>query len=140
MTVPFRLALAKMSPRELIANPVLLVVEIGAVVTTVATVLDPSLFSVSITLWLWLTVLFGTLAEAVAEGRGKAQAASLRNLQQTTTRATPVRRMTKRGLWVGRVPAPAGTRCWAANRPARASTKTIGRNRPASMQTPRSVL
>ncbi len=85
MTVPFRLALAKMSPRELIDNPVLLVVEVGAVVTTVATVLDPSLFSVSITLWLWLTVLFGTLAEAVAEGRGKAQAASLRNLQQTTT-------------------------------------------------------
>ena len=85
MTVPFRLALAKMSPRELIDNPVLLVVEVGAVVTTVATVLDPSLFSVSITLWLWLTVLFGTLAEAVAEGRGKAQAASLRTLQQTTT-------------------------------------------------------
>ena len=85
MTVPFRLALAKMSPRELLGNPVLLVVEIGAVVTTVATVLDASLFSVSITVWLWLTVLFGTLAEAVAEGRGKAQAASLRNLQQTTT-------------------------------------------------------
>jgi K+-transporting ATPase ATPase B chain len=85
VTIPFRLALAKMSPRELVANPVLLVVEVGAVVTTVSTALDPSLFSVSITLWLWLTVLFGTLAEAVAEGRGRAQAASLRTLQQTTT-------------------------------------------------------
>lgn len=85
MTIPLRLALTKMSPRELVSNPVLLVVEAGAVVTTVSTVLDPSLFAVSITLWLWLTVLFGTLAEAVAEGRGRAQAASLRTLQQTTT-------------------------------------------------------
>ncbi len=84
MTVPFRLALAKMSPRQLLGNPVLLVVEIGAAITTVVTILDPSLFAVSITAWLWLTVLFGTLAEAVAEGRGKAQAASLRDLQQTT--------------------------------------------------------
>ncbi|WP_442938534.1 potassium-transporting ATPase subunit KdpB [Nocardioides sp. Soil805] len=83
--MPFRLALIKMSPRQLLDNPVLLVVEVGAAVTTVATVLDPSLFAVSITGWLWLTVLFGTLAEAVAEGRGKAQAASLRQLQQTTT-------------------------------------------------------
>ncbi len=84
MTVPFRLALAKMSPRQLLDNPVLLVVEIGAAITTIATILDPSLFAVLITGWLWLTVLFGTLAEAVAEGRGKAQAASLRDLQQTT--------------------------------------------------------
>ncbi len=60
-------------------TPVMLVVEVGAVFTTVAPSLDPALFAVSITLWLWLTVLFGTLAESVAEGRGKAQAASLRD-------------------------------------------------------------
>ncbi|WP_284533079.1 potassium-transporting ATPase subunit KdpB [Nocardioides sp. T2.26MG-1] len=63
----------------------MLVVEIGAVATTVMSVLDPSTMSVGVTVWLWLTVLFGTLAEAVAEGRGKAQAASLRALQQETT-------------------------------------------------------
>ena len=48
--------------------------------------------AVGVTVWLWLTVLFGTLAESVAEGRGKAQAASLRALQQETTRAGSRRR------------------------------------------------
>ena len=60
----------------------MLVVEIGAVATTVMSVLDPSTLGWLVTVWLWLTVLFGTLAESVAEGRGKAQAASLRALQQ----------------------------------------------------------
>ncbi len=78
-------ALRKMAPRQLLSNPVLLVVEVGATVTTVATALAPSIFAVLVTFWLWLTVLFGTLAESVAEGRGKAQAASLRASQQTTT-------------------------------------------------------
>ena len=63
----------------------MLVVEIGAVVTTVLSVKDPSTMGWLVTVWLWLTVLFGTLAESVAEGRGKAQAASLRALQQETT-------------------------------------------------------
>lgn len=77
-------ALRKLDPRELLASPVMLLVEVGAVVTTVLSVLDPSSLGWLVTVWLWLTVLFGTLAESVAEGRGKAQAASLRSLQQET--------------------------------------------------------
>ena len=78
-------AVRKLDPRELAATPVMLVVEIGAVATTVLSILDPSTLGWMVTVWLWLTVLFGTLAESVAEGRGKAQAASLRALQQETT-------------------------------------------------------
>ncbi|VXC10640.1 potassium translocating ATPase, subunit B [Nocardioides sp. AX2bis] len=63
----------------------MLVVEAGAALTTVLSVLDPSVLGWSVTVWLWLTVLFGNLAESVAEGRGKAQAASLRALQEETT-------------------------------------------------------
>jgi K+-transporting ATPase ATPase B chain len=77
-------ALRKLDPRELLGTPVMLVVEAGAVVTTVLSVLAPSTLGWFVTVWLWLTVLFGTLAESVAEGRGKAQAASLRALQQET--------------------------------------------------------
>ena len=78
-------AFRKLDPREVAASPVMLVVEIGAAATTVMSIFDPSTLSIGVTFWLWLTVLFGTLAEAVAEGRGKAQAASLRALQQETT-------------------------------------------------------
>ncbi len=78
-------AVRKLDPRELAGTPVMLVVEIGAVATTVLSVADPSTMGWLVTVWLWLTVLFGTLAESVAEGRGKAQAASLRALQQETT-------------------------------------------------------
>ncbi|WP_160011452.1 potassium-transporting ATPase subunit KdpB [Nocardioides sp. AX2bis] len=78
-------ALRKLDPRALLATPVMLVVEAGAALTTVLSVLDPSVLGWSVTVWLWLTVLFGNLAESVAEGRGKAQAASLRALQEETT-------------------------------------------------------
>ena len=78
-------AVRKLDPRELLATPVMLVVEIGAATTTVLSVLEPSTMGWLVTVWLWLTVVFGTLAESVAEGRGKAQAASLRALQQETT-------------------------------------------------------
>ncbi len=78
-------AFRKLDPRELVSTPVMLVVEIGAVATTVLSIIDPSTMGWLVTVWLWLTVLFGTLAESVAEGRGKAQAASLRALQQETT-------------------------------------------------------
>ncbi|MCD4523556.1 potassium-transporting ATPase subunit KdpB [Nocardioides sp. cx-173] len=78
-------ALRKMDPRQLLATPVMLVVEAGAAGTTVMSVLDPSTLGWLVTVWLWLTVLFGALAESVAEGRGKAQAASLRALQQETS-------------------------------------------------------
>ncbi|MBO3083095.1 potassium-transporting ATPase subunit KdpB [Cellulomonas sp. zg-ZUI188] len=78
-------ALRGMDPRRLWDSPVMFVVEVGAAFTTVLAVVDPSLFAWSITVWLWLTVLFATLAESVAEGRGKAQAASLRATQRETT-------------------------------------------------------
>ncbi|HEU5025554.1 MAG TPA: potassium-transporting ATPase subunit KdpB [Spirillospora sp.] len=71
-------ALRKLDPRTLWRNPVMFIVEIGAVWTTVLAALDPSVFAWLIVAWLWLTVLFANLAEAVAEGRGKAQADALR--------------------------------------------------------------
>jgi K+-transporting ATPase ATPase B chain len=77
-------ALRKLNPATLWRNPVMFIVEIGSVFTTVLAVAQPSVFAWSITVWLWLTVLFANLAEAVAEGRGKAQADSLRRAKQDT--------------------------------------------------------
>jgi K+-transporting ATPase ATPase B chain len=65
-------------------NPVMFVVEVGAVLTTILFAIDPSVFAGQITVWLWLTVLFANMAEAVAEGRGKAQAATLRAARKET--------------------------------------------------------
>jgi K+-transporting ATPase ATPase B chain len=78
-------AARKLDPRELFGSPVMFVVEVGAVACTVLSVAKPSVFAISITVWLWATVLFATLAESVAESRGKAQAASLRASQAQTT-------------------------------------------------------
>ena len=77
-------ALAKLDPRSLWRSPVMLIVEVGALFTTVLAVLDPSVLAWAITVWLWLTVVFANLAEAVAEGRGKAQAATLRQAKRDT--------------------------------------------------------
>jgi K+-transporting ATPase ATPase B chain len=77
-------ALRKLDPRTLWRNPVMFIVEIGAVWSTVLTVRDSSWFGWLIVFWLWLTVLFGNLAEAVAEGRGKAQADTLRKSKADT--------------------------------------------------------
>ncbi|MER7500650.1 potassium-transporting ATPase subunit KdpB [Nonomuraea pusilla] len=77
-------ALKKLNPVTLWRNPVMFIVEIGAVFTTVLAVLDPSFFAWAIVIWLWLTVVFANLAEAVAEGRGKAQAATLRKAKTDT--------------------------------------------------------
>ncbi|WP_326555863.1 potassium-transporting ATPase subunit KdpB [Micromonospora sp. NBC_01813] len=77
-------ALRKLDPRTLWRNPVMLMVEIGAAFTTILVLADPSVFALAITGWLWLTVLFANLAEAVAEGRGKAQAAALRKAKTDT--------------------------------------------------------
>jgi len=77
-------AVLKLDPRQLIRNPVILVTEVGAVLVTLLAVQEGLEggtdlgFTVQIALWLWFTVLFATFAEAVAEGRGKAQAESLR--------------------------------------------------------------
>lgn len=77
-------ALRKLDPRHLWRSPVMMLVWVGSVATTVLAVLDPSVFVVSLAVWLWLTVVFGNVAEAVAEGRGKAQAASLRAARSDT--------------------------------------------------------
>jgi K+-transporting ATPase ATPase B chain len=77
-------AVAKLDPRGLVRQPVVFTVWVGSVFSTVLAVLHPSVFGWSIAVWLWLTVLFANVAEAVAEGRGKAQAASLRNARTTT--------------------------------------------------------
>ena len=77
-------ALRKLNPTSLWRNPVMFVVEVGAMFTTVLAVVDPSVFAWLITVWLWLTVVFANLAESVAEGRGKAQADTLRKAKQET--------------------------------------------------------
>ncbi|HKV94271.1 MAG TPA: potassium-transporting ATPase subunit KdpB [Candidatus Angelobacter sp.] len=83
-------ALLKLNPRVMMRNPVMFVVEIGSVVTTVLLVLhalkhQPGFsFNLQITLWLWFTVLFANFAEAMAEGRGKAQAETLRKARAET--------------------------------------------------------
>jgi potassium-transporting ATPase ATP-binding subunit len=77
-------AFKKFDPRAEIKNPVMFVVEIGAVLTTYSAILHSSIFGWTITVWLWLTVLFANLAEAVAEGRGKAQAETLRRTKRET--------------------------------------------------------
>src|SRR5258705_11604319 len=71
-------ALRKLNPATLWRNPVMFIVEIGSLFTTALAIASPSVFAWVTTVWLWLTVVFANLAEAVAEGRGKAQAATLR--------------------------------------------------------------
>jgi len=78
-------ALYKLDPRQMVKNPVMFVVEVGAVLTTITIITDLMAgrsntfgFNLQITLWLWFTVLFANFAEAMAEGRGKAQADALR--------------------------------------------------------------
>ena len=77
-------ALRKLDPRHLWRSPVMFLVWLGSIATTIAAIGDPNVFTISISIWLWLTVIFGNLAEAVAEGRGKAQAASLRATRKDT--------------------------------------------------------
>jgi K+-transporting ATPase ATPase B chain len=77
-------AFRKLDPRIQLKNPVMFVVEAGAVLTTYTAIRSSSVFNWTIVVWLWLTVLFANLAEAVAEGRGKAQADTLRRTKQQT--------------------------------------------------------
>jgi potassium-transporting ATPase ATP-binding subunit len=87
-------SLKKLDPRVMLRNPVMFVVEVGSVLTTLVWLRDlaastqgalPTWFSGQVSLWLWFTVIFANFAEALAEGRGKAQAAALRGLRQETT-------------------------------------------------------
>ena len=79
-------AAVKLNPRKMMGNPVMFVVEIGSVITTVLLFKGGSAlkFNLQITLWLWFTVLFANFAEAMAEGRGKAQADTLRKARSET--------------------------------------------------------
>jgi K+-transporting ATPase ATPase B chain len=90
-------SLVKLDPRNMMKNPVMFVVEVGSVATTILLIRDVLRhqgafgFNLQITLWLWFTVLFANFAEAMAEGRGKAQADSLRKARAETiaTRLLP---------------------------------------------------
>ena len=93
-------AFLKLDPRTLYKNPVMFIVEVGSVYTTVLAVKEHTAFAILIAIWLWLTVVFANLAEAVAEGRGKAQADALRRTKTDTL----ARRLTKTGEEL--VPAP----------------------------------
>jgi K+-transporting ATPase ATPase B chain len=83
----------KLDPRHMVRNPVMFVVEVGSLLTTVLAVLarggrlpqESPGFILAISVWLWLTVLFANFAEAMAEGRGKAQADTLRNARRDVT-------------------------------------------------------
>src|SRR6476620_11730442 len=79
-------ACLKLNPRKMMSNPVMFVVEIGSVITTVLLFKSGGAFkfNLQITLWLWFTVLFANFAEAMAEGRGKAQADTLRAARSET--------------------------------------------------------
>ncbi len=83
-------SLVKLDPRNMMKNPVMFVVEVGSVATTILLIRDAMRhqgafgFNLQITLWLWFTVLFANFAEAMAEGRGKAQAESLRKARAET--------------------------------------------------------
>jgi K+-transporting ATPase ATPase B chain len=88
-------SLLKLDPRVQIRNPVMFVVEIGSVITTVTWLIqvaggkalggnDPAWYTFVIAIWLWLTVIFANAAEAFAEGRGRAQAATLRSMRKET--------------------------------------------------------
>src|ERR1700722_8847040 len=83
-------SLLKLDPRNMMKNPVMFVVEVGSVATTILLIRDVLRhqgafgFNLQITLWLWFTVLFANFAEAMAEGRGKAQADSLRKARAET--------------------------------------------------------
>ena len=82
-------ALIKLDPRWQIKNPVMFVVFVGAILTTITVVREFILgkidgFNIQVTIWLWLTIIFANFAEALAEGRGKAQAESLRKMRTKT--------------------------------------------------------
>ncbi len=123
-------AVRKLDPRGLVRQPVVFTVWVGSVFSTVLSVVEPTVFGWAIAIWLWLTVLFANVAEAVAEGRGKAQAASLRKARTTTVAV----------LEDGReVPAadlhPVTGWSWSPARSSRA-TATSSRASPASTSRP----
>ena len=114
---------ASLNPRTMMRNPVMFIVEIGSALTTILFVRDlgssttqENVFAALVAVWLWFTVLFANFAEAMAEGRGKAQADTLRTTRSETTAARASARRLDRGA---PVVAPAGRRPRASWPPAR---------------------
>jgi K+-transporting ATPase ATPase B chain len=111
-------AFVKLDPRQLQRSPVMLVVELTAILTTVLCFIPdtavPTFVAVQIALWLWFTVLFANFAEALAEGRGKARADSLK----AGSEGLSARRKTDGSFEV--VPPPACAKAmWCASKPGR---------------------
>lgn len=117
----------------MIKNPVMFVVEVGSVVTTIDAIAKPSVFAWAITVWLWLTVIFANLAEAVAEGRGKAQAETLRRTKTETMARRLVNWPSSQAEEEVAAPSCGSVTTWSS-RPARSSpaTATSSRAWPAS--------
>ena len=124
----------KLNPRKMMGNPVMFVVEVGSVLTTILLVRDTLRhagnfgFGLQITLWLWFTVLFANFAEAMAEGRGKAQAETLRKARAETVKPTGCARRHDRND----LPAPSCVPAtWCRYPPANSSPATakFGRRR-----------
>ena len=101
----------KLDPRVQIRNPVMFVVEIGALITTVTWFIqlgggeslgghDPAWYTFTISIWLWLTVVFANMAEAFAEGRGRAQADTLRSMRKETVARGSRRTAATRWAWI----------------------------------------
>ena len=91
----------KLNPAVQIRNPVMFVVLVGTVITFIEAIAHPSMFTWSITIWLFLTVIFANFAEAMAEGRGKAQADTLRKMR-SETEARRLQGRRHRGTGAGR--------------------------------------
>ena len=116
-------ALRKLDPRNLVRNPVMLIVEVGAVLTTVLFFRDlgdstgqQNMFAGLVAAFLWFTVLFANFAEAMAEGRGKAQAATLRATRADTIGQRAARRRHGRAATVGRAARSATVAWWSPAR------------------------
>ena len=112
-------ALDKLDPRVQAKNPVMFVVEVGSVLTTILFLKDlgdgtgqENAFAGLVAAWLWFTVLFANFAEAMAEGRGKAQAATLRKTRQETRGPSPPA-PTARSRRCRPRPSPSATSAWS---------------------------
>ena len=121
----------KLSPRKMMKNPVMFVVEVGSVLTTLQLIrgiiapipgVTNTGFELQITLWLWFTVLFANFAEAMAEGRGKAQADNLRKSRTETIANRVVCPTARRKTWPR--PSCAKTTSWSS-RPANSFLVTV---------------
>jgi high-affinity K+ transport system ATPase subunit B len=139
----------KLHPRTMMKNPVMFVVEVGSVLTTARLLIDaakgrPDLgFELQITFWLWLTVLFANFAEAMAEGRGKAQADTLRKARTDTVahRLTPPARPTRcppqpfaKVTWCRAWPAPAAPRRPTCGRSSKRTSRDASTDSSASRE------